>query len=255
MRARETLSTGERDRHLPWEGTLNARDLGGYQTHDGKETQWGAVIRTDNLAPLTEAGKRALRAYGVRTIVDLRLPQELADYPNPFAVPGERDIAYTNISLVNPATKPPETFTTLADDYTHMLDDFHPAIAQIMTTIAEARSGGVLVHCMGGKDRTGIVSALLLDLVGVSRETIGADYALTAEYLRPQEEEWLENGPNDREWREKVLALHMPTADVMQEVLQRLDQRYGGVEKYLLNAGVSKENVQRLKQRLVPSTT
>ena len=246
--------TDERERHLTWEGTLNARDLGGYKTQNGQETRWGAVVRTDNLAPLTEAGQQALRAYGVRTIVDLRLPTELVEHPNPFASPGDHGITYNNISLVNPATKSQETFTTLANDYKHILDDFSPAIVQIMTTIAEAPRGGVLVHCMGGKDRTGIVSALLLDLAGVSRETIGADYALTAEYLRPQEEEWLENGPNDREWRERELALHKPTSDVMQEVLVHLDDRYGGAKQYLLSAGVTQENLQELRKRLLDDT-
>jgi len=252
--AGEVAVTDERERHLAWEGTLNARDLGGYKTENGREICWGAIVRTDNLAPLTEAGQQALRAYGVRTIIDLRLPTELAEHPNPFASPGDHGITYSNISLVNPATKSQETFTTLANDYKHILDDFSPAIVQIMTTIAEATRGGVLVHCMGGKDRTGIVSALLLDLAGVSRETIGADYALTAEYLRPQEEEWLKNGPNDREWRERELALHKPASDVMQEVLVHLDDRYGGVEQYLLGAGVTRENLQELRKRLLGDT-
>ena len=104
---------------------------------------------------------------------------------------------------------------------------------------------------MGGKDRTGLVSAILLELAGVERATIGADYALTAECLRPREEEWLANGPGDRAERERLLALYAPRAEVMIEVLDDLDRRYGGVEAYLLRAGVTPEDIARLRERLV----
>src|SRR6266545_1675488 len=67
----------ERTRRLAWEGVLNARDLGGYPAAGGRETRWGAVVRSDNLTPLTPAGRAALVRYGVRTIVDLRLPEEV----------------------------------------------------------------------------------------------------------------------------------------------------------------------------------
>ena len=70
----------ERTRRLAWEGLLNARDLGGYPTADGGETRWGAVVRSDNLTPLTEDGRAALLAYGIRSIVDLRRPEEAERY-------------------------------------------------------------------------------------------------------------------------------------------------------------------------------
>ena len=240
-------------RVLAWEGCLNARDLGGYPTSNGGQTRWGVVVRADNLAPLTETGRRALMKYGVRSIVDLRKPDEVAQHPNPFTEAGEHGIAYTNISLVDPAAAPSAEFTTLANDYKGLLDRFQAEIAAIMTAIAEAPEGAVLVHCIGGKDRTGIVSALLLDLAGVPRRAIGDDYALTAECLRPRDQEWLENGPGERAWRERELAKFMPTPQVMLEVLEHLDERYGGVEAYLLQTGVTPEDIARLRERLIPS--
>lgn len=242
----------ERVRRLEWEGCFNARDLGGYRTKDGQETRWQAVVRADNLAPLTETGRRALIDYGVRTIVDLRLPQELALHPNPFAEPGAHRIAYHNISLIDPAAEPGPAFTTLAANYSGLLDRFRPQVGEVMTTISRAPEGGVLIHCMAGKDRTGVISALLLELAGVPRDVIGADYALTAEFLRAQDEDYLANGPGERADRERDLARRMPTAEVMPEVLAHLDREYGGVEAYLLGFGVPAEDIERLSARLVP---
>ena len=243
----------ERVRHLAWEGCLNARDLGGYRTADGRETRWGAVVRSDSLTPLTEAGRAALVAYGIRSIVDLRLPRELEEHPNPFAEPGDHGVAYTNLSLIDPAqaTGSPADFTNLADDYKRALTRYAPQMASIMTAIAEAPEGGVLIHCAAGKDRTGQVSALLLDLCGVPRETIGADYALSAECLRPRTEEWLENGPGERADRERTLALFEPLAAVMIETLAYLDERHGGTEPFLRRAGATAATIGRLRERLL----
>lgn len=243
-------TTIQRERRLAWDACLNARDLGGYRTYDGRETRWGAIARSDNPAQLTEAGQAAVVDYGIRSMVDLRRPDEVQQHPNPFANPDSHEIAYTNISLVDPGA-PSEDFTTLANDYKRMLDRFPDTIAEIMRTIAHAPEGGVLIHCMGGKDRTGVIAALLLDLVGVPRETIGEDYALTAECLRPRDEEWLENGPGERAERGRLLAQFMPRAEVMLEVLAHLDTRYGGVEGYLRHIGVSPDDVQRLRDRLI----
>lgn len=241
----------ERTRHLAWEGCYNVRDLGGYLTRDGKTTRWGAVVRTDNLARLTEAGRASLLDYGVRSIIDLRRPDELAEYPNPFAEAGDHGVTYTNVSLIDPAASAPENFTTLSNDYKRILDNFAPAMAEIMQAIAAAPEGAVLIHCMAGKDRTGMVAAILLDLAGVSRETIAEDYALTAEYLRPLDQEWLENGPGEREERAEQQAKFLPRAEVMLEVLSHLDERYGGVEEYLVQAGVSRQDIERLRARLI----
>jgi protein-tyrosine phosphatase len=243
----------ERTRHLAWEGCYNVRDLGGYPTRDGNMTRWGAVVRTDNLARLTEAGRASLVEYGVQCIIDLRRPDELAEYPNPFAEPAEHGIKYTNVSLVDPAKSAPENFTTLAHDYKRILDSFAPAMATIMRAIADAPEGAVLIHCMAGKDRTGMVAAILLDLAVVSREIIADDYALTEACLRPLNEEWLENGPGEREDRARDLVRFCPRAEVMLEVLSHLDERYGGVEPYLLLAGVSPLAIERIRRRLVDS--
>jgi protein-tyrosine phosphatase len=247
-----TTEQREWTRLLAWEGCSNARDLGGYETANGRETRWGAVVRSDSPAALTEAGRAALAEYGVRAIVDLRLPHELADDPNPFAEPGDHGIAYTNVSFIDPAAAPPDAATTMAEDYLQMLDRYRHGVAQAMAAIANAPQGAVVVHCAAGKDRTGLISALLLTLVGVPAQTVAADYAMTAELLRPRELEWLGAcPPEERAEREAMLARYAPTAEVMLEVLQKLTERYGGVEAYLLEAGVSPEDLDRLRERLL----
>ena len=241
----------EWSRLLDWEGGLNARDLGGYGTGDGRETRWGAVVRSGARGGRTGAGGAGLAVDGVRAIVDLRLPGELDREPNPFAEPGDHGIAYTNVSFIDPAAAPPEEVATLAEDYVRMLDRYRGGVADVMVAVAEAPEGGVLIHCAAGKDRTGLISALLLGLVGVPAATIADDYALTAELLRSRELEWLEHGPGERAEREAMVARFAPTAEVMLEVLARLTERWGGVEPYLLAAGVSRGDLERLRDRLL----
>ena len=248
------MTTEQREwtRLLDWEGGLNARDLGGYETRDGRETRWGAVVRSAALGTLTEAGRAALADYGVRTIVDLRLPDELDREPNPFADPGDHGIAYTNVSFIDPAAAPPDAVGTLAEDYLRMLDHYRGGVADAMAAVAQAPEGGVLIHCAAGKDRTGLISALLLGLVDVPAETIAADYAMTAELLRPREQEWLARfSPEERAEREAMIARYAPTAEVMLAVLEGLAERYGGVEPYLRSTGLGQDDLERLRDRLV----
>ena len=241
----------ERGRRLTWGECLNVRDLGGYRTLDGRETAWGAVIRADSLARLGPDGCAALEAYGVRTIIDLRLATELESAPNPFAARDGCDVAYLNLSLIDPTAEPPPPFATLADDYKDLLVRFPSPIQGIMTAIARAPEGGVVVHCAGGRDRTGIVAGLMLALAGVPHETIAADYALSTEYLRPRDEEWLANGPGDRAERERSYAWGITRAEVMLDLLAHLDESHGGVEGYLVGIGVEPADFGRLRHRLL----
>ena len=247
-----TAEQREWTRLLDWEGGLNARDLGGYATEDGRETRWGAVVRSAALATLTEAGRAALADYGVRAIVDLRLPGELDREPNPFAEPGDHGIVYTNVSILDPAAGFPPDTITLAENYLWSLEKFHGLMGTAVAAVARAPAGGVLIHCAVGKDRTGLISALLLGLVDVPAETIAADYALTAELLRPREREWLAGlPPEERAEREAMVARYAPTAEVMLAVLAGLTERHGGVEPYLRSTGLDAGDLERLRDRLV----
>ena len=125
------MTTEQREDPAAGLGGLRQRPRPGRVSHRGQARDaLGRGGAFDSLAALTEAGRAALADYGVRAIVDLRLPTELADAPNPFAEPGDHGIAYINVSFIDPAFAPPDAVTTLADDYLQMLDRYRRPVAE-----------------------------------------------------------------------------------------------------------------------------
>jgi protein-tyrosine phosphatase len=241
---------------LAWEGCVNVRDLGGLPTEDGRRTRLGVVVRSDNVRRLTDDGWRALAEHGVQRIVDLRFPEELAEDR-----PRDVDIDVVNVSVLG-ATTDPEYVKVLdahlaANDiadhyawsYVEFLERYRERFGEAFAAIADA-DGTVVVHCFAGKDRTGIVAALLLRLAGVDHATIGDDYALTADNLRPRWEIWLEE-TEDEGQRAKLAKLQHTPAEAMSRVVQEIEGRYGDIASYLRAAGLTDEQVDRLRERLV----
>lgn len=238
-------------RNLEWEGCYNVRDLGGLPAPAGRETKWRSIIRADDLGRLTPAGQRAMLDYGVRTVIDLRSPQEAAEKPSLFSTFGEASVTYHNIQLnrqephVAPLIK---STKTRAEVYNLILDHYPDAVVEILQAIAHAEPGGVVIHCESGKDRTGMIAALLLSLAGVPREAIVADYAESQERLWPIFEERIaaaggvENLPR---WQKPDA-----TADMMEAMLDHVESRYGGVVEYLAAAGLTLPALARLRLRL-----
>lgn len=246
------LADASRTRHLAWDACYNVRDTGGYATAGGRETVWGALLRADNLSRLTETGRRALLDYGVRTIVDLRSPFELLIDPPPFTADAGGDSPdYLNLEMISDAVAvADETSQTLFDTYRLILDGCRAQIASILTTIARANEGGVLVYCHAGKDRTGLVVALLLSVAGVDAEIVAADYALSERYLHPLHVEYLNDESQteaEREYLARALASHPQT---MLDIMSHLHRAYGGVEAYLLGCGVTEDDIVRIRTRL-----
>ena len=244
------------ERTLVWEGCLNVRDLGGHRTESGGVTRYGAVVRADNVRRLSDAGWEALADYGIRTIVDLRRPDECAADPPrelPLTVVQSTlfggDLAYwERLNDVNDAA--PDDTSFVRDAYVGFLADFPENISAAVGAVADADEGGVLVHCMGGKDRTGVVSALVLRVAGVPVEDAAADYALSADNLAPRLQEWLDEAPDEVERRRRVRWSATP-ADAMAQVLDEVDRRWGGAREYLRAGGLSDEQLDRLAARLV----
>src|SRR4029453_18589242 len=167
--------------------------------------------------------------------------------------PGDHGIAYTNVSFIDPAAAPPDAVTTLAEDYLQMLDRYRQGVAESMAAIASAPAdGAVLIHCAAGKDRTGLISALLLALVDVPADTIAADYAVTAELLRPREQQWLAGlPPEEGAQREGMVVRDPPPPGDMRAVRAGLTERDGGLEPYLRSTGLDAGDLERLRKRLV----
>lgn len=231
--------------HLDWPGCLNARDLGGLPTESGGRIRRGALIRTDGHHKLTPDGVAAIRAYGVSRILDLRRQRELDVEPSPFF----GDPLYQHLPVQNPAD-PDHEWMTLADIYIAMLDLRPDLFTSAVIAVAEAPPGGVVVHCAGGKDRTGLIIAFALTVAGVSREHVAADYALTELRLAEEAAAHLETIADPRV-REIVRGLQPTPPANMVRVLDHLTERYGSVEGFLEAGGMTADQRDALRARLI----
>jgi protein tyrosine/serine phosphatase len=246
-------------RDLVWDGCLNVRELGGLPTRDGGETRSGAVVRADSVRQLSDDGWQALVDHGVRTVVDLRGHDERADDPPvelsveivhvPFFESGEEEWHEMAAELDAAVTAAPDVPTATRDVYLIFLERFRANIAAAVRAVANAPAGGVVIHCVGGKDRTGLLSAFLLHLAGVGDDEIVADYALSEERLRPRHEAWFAAAETEEEL-ERLRRIAQTPAASMAGVFAELDRRYGGVEEYLRSAGVSDEELRLVRARL-----
>lgn len=245
---------------LEWEGCLNVRDLGGLPTRDGGRTRSRSVIRADNVRLLTEAGRRALASYGVARVVDLRYPEEVAeDAPVDLGVEvvhvsvlGERlDPAYV-AELDRSLFAAADVADHYAWSYVDFLERHRDRFGTAFAAVASA-DGCVVVHCMGGKDRTGLVSGLLLRLAGVELDTVGADYALSERNLASRTRRWIEAAGNDAWEREKRQRLSPSPAAGIVRALAEIERGYGDAVGYLRAAGLDRTQIERLRMRLAPA--
>ena len=205
----------------------------------------GAVFMGYRRIPGEPLTLDALRAYGVRTVVDLRRGYELAAAAHPFA--GGADPAYVNVNLDEAV--PGLVGLASAEYYRRVLDVRGPSFAAAVAAFANAPPGGVLFHCHSGKDRTGIVVALLLALAGVPRETIVADYVLTDECLAGYRDEFLRTASGDPATVAADLEGWRARPEKIEGMLDRLEA-LGGAAAYLRTAGLSPDNVERARARL-----
>jgi protein tyrosine/serine phosphatase len=240
---------------LEWEGCLNVRDLGGVALEDGETTSFGRLVRADNIRQLTDDGWRSLAAHGVTRIVDLRWPEELDEDP-----PSDVDIDVVHVSLLGEldpnfsddirdymAVDDPAGYWATA--YTRILAKFAPNFVRALAAIADAPNGMVVFHCAGGKDRTGLVAALVLRLADAPIEEIALDYSLSAERRAGAPDRWVDEAPDERERERRLFMQHTPAA-AMQRVLEQLEETYGSVEAYLLQSGLDQARIDRLRTRL-----
>ena len=246
-------------RDLVWDGCLNVRDLGGVPTRDGGETRLGAVVRADSVRQLSDDGWQALVDHHIRTVVDLRGHDERAEDPPadlpvdvvhvPFFEATDAEWHEIAAELDAAAAAAPDASTATRDVYLIFLERFRANVAAAVGAVANAPEGGVVIHCVGGKDRTGLLSAFLLHLAGVDDEEVAADYALSEERLRPRHEAWFAAAETEEEL-ERLRRMAQTPAASMVGVFAELEKRYGGVEAYLREAGVTDEELELVRARL-----
>jgi len=241
------------DRHLVWPDLLNARDLGGLRSASGGDTVRRHIVRSDNLNKLAPAGVAALVAYGVRTVIDLRDPRELAKFPNPLAATPPPGVVFLNVPLISDeeweAIKDPER---RAEGYVLTAKLSQANIANALAALSDAPPGGVVIHCHAGKERTGIVAALLLSLAGVPDAVVADDWVASDAYLQPLYEEWLAN-ETDPAIRAKRAEGFVTRADHILDLLTYVRRSHGSVEAYVLAGGVSADQLDRVRRRLSSS--
>lgn len=238
------------------EAVHNFRDLGGYATADGRTTLWRTLYRADGLYRLTPADVTALEPLGLRTVIDLRSPPEL-DERGRFPVDAH-PVVFHHLPIVDrtwahgdaPEYERDEDFLIWA--YQDMLTVGAPRFARAFEVLAEPGALPAVFHCAAGKDRTGLLAALLLGSLGVSHDDIVADYALTVEGMA-RFREWAA-----REWPEWVERMaSMPPAytaalpDAMRHIIDELCTEHGTIRNYVRSIGVSDVTLDTLESVLL----
>ncbi|MFB2896217.1 tyrosine-protein phosphatase [Aerosakkonemataceae cyanobacterium BLCC-F50] len=232
-------------RHLPLEGSYNIRDIGGYLTAEGYQTRWKTILRSDSLHRLTPASQQALIDYGIKTIIDLRYASEVKNRPSIFAK--SEQIKYLNIPLFgNELLEQLKPLKTQAENYYIWLDSCQAQFRKILETIIESLPSPILIHCTGGKDRTGLTIALLLSVANVPVNTIVEDFVLSGDYLAPMFAPLL---PKARELGNAYMF--ECRAETLLDTFKYLDEKYGGVIGYLHTIGLTAAQLSLLRDLLV----
>jgi len=236
-------------RVLAINGTRNLRDLGGYATRDGRVTRWRTVLRSAVPHGLDEAAQAEVLALGLRTIIDLRDRDELERRPNVFCK--APSLSYRSVPFWDsplPADTPLEDLTR---GYFRELELRGERLALILRHLAQTEALPALVHCAAGKDRSGVVVALLLAALGVPADTIVEDYVLSRTCLGEQylEESRAWVASRGEVW-DDVAHLFDTPPERMQRTLDYLERRWGGAERFLLDRGMPAGELEALRLRM-----
>ena len=245
------------------EGAPNLRDLGGYETPDGRQVRWGQVFRSSNLARLTDKGLEFIRRLGIRRVYDLRTDAEVLKMPNRF--PDSADTSYNRLPIQHGDFEPTTVFERIRkgdwewiseefmlNGYIESLERYPHVWRRLFSDLAEPQTRPLLFHCTGGKDRTGTGAALILLALGVPEASAVRDFGLSDGY--------------NAETRKTIYAHLRPLGvDIarvepyfvapesrIRALLDYVRDHYGTAVGYLVKkAGVSEETIERLRDDLL----
>ena len=244
-------------RHIALEGSYNTRDIGGYTIDKDRVTRSHRYIRCDGMHRLTDEDQNKLTDYGLKTIIDLRTTEEVNQEPNVFA--NSTLVKYIRINIIGDAAltaydqqvKTGVSYKRIEAAYTSWLENRKPMILKALSILSDSGNGMTLYHCSAGKDRTGIITALLLGIVGVRDDIIIEVYSLTAEFLFQR----FLNG--DAPVAEKEInsvqeyeAEYCPR-EGMRGTLQHLNLQYGGIEQYVRSIGLTDDQIDGIRYSFV----
>jgi protein-tyrosine phosphatase len=249
----------ERVIHL--EGTANTRDIGGYLTSDLSTLRWGQIIRSENLSRLTDNDFQKLEEIGVKTVIDLRTNKEhdrsptvwLGDHsPQFFHFPvGDSSNEWFNATRKmmkrNKFTEE-QSSALMVDGYRMIVEEGPPSYKKVMEVVLDQSNWPILIHCNAGKDRAGVAVTLILEALGVDRETIMEEFLLTNEIARIEEKSVLlakQGKKQRRNGKGPSASAWFPIIGVQPEMLEAfytsVDDKYGSMDAFLNEMGVDQE--------------
>lgn len=254
-------------RLLPLEGGSNFRDVGGYKTEDGYTVSRGVIFRSGAMTSLTPADMDYLQQFNFQTIVDFRSSEERVLYPNPWAVAANIDVVARDYSII-PSLKSLGTSTdrasSIAQAYPNMLVNIEPQLQALVTRLLEGKTP-LVFNCSAGQDRTGTTAALLLTVLGVSKDTVIEDYLLSTDFRQTANEHGdvdLEKAAETNEFAKMMLRFSkghegpsrpnsLLTPDgrpFLDFTLEWIDTEYGSVEGYFeKQLGFSSADIEKLR--------
>ena len=232
------------DRRLAWDALLNVRDLGGLPAGD-RTIRRAVLVRASALGSMSETGRATLRAHGIRTVIDIRSADEIAERPSPFA----DGMEYRHVHFLHGSTR---GLRRAAKDGAmsaelRMLAEPTSGLADVLAALADAQPG-IVLHCVAGRDRTGFVVAVLLAALGVSNGDIIADYVASDAELADEYERFIAEHP---EYEADIREAVVHRVHSMETVLETLRADYGDASAYLRAAGVPDAQIERLRAKLL----
>ncbi|MET0188848.1 MAG: tyrosine-protein phosphatase [Pseudonocardia sediminis] len=241
------------DRWLQFDGLSNARDIGGLPLTGGGHVRPGVLLRTEALEHLSPGDvRRLLDEHGVRQVLDLRTDRERVEYGRGKLVAAGVDIHLLSFIPEEGRALPEvedEDLDPMLRNYLAYLTDRGPTVVDGVRRIAQLDDGATIVHCAAGKDRTGVLVALVESVAGVPREDVVEDYALSATRIEQMFRRWTTESGEEMPEPDEI-DRHRPRAEVMRGFLEQLDERYGGPVAWLQANGLTDAELDRLRERL-----
>jgi protein-tyrosine phosphatase len=230
------------------DGLINLRDLGGMRTESGATTLPGRLLRSESPHTLTDAGLRAILDLGIGAVIDLRTASEREKRPSPLVEAGVRSV---HAPIFTDDDEYPDHLATAGEVYCWWLRERRTGVAAAMQAIADAPSAPILVHCHAGKDRTGVVIAMVLRLAGVSIGDVADDYAVSgvqlSDMLARDRVTAVERGMDPV----RVERLFTVPREAMLHTMECIDTEHGGVASLLRSIGLDASSIDRLKTLLL----
>jgi protein-tyrosine phosphatase len=243
--------TGAAERLIALEGAVNFRDLGGYATGTGMRTRWRTLFRADGLGELTESDLAVLRTLGIRTVIDLRSGEELER--GRFDVDAH-PVAFHHFPFLEELPDAEEFDRRpgfLGSQYREFLSDAGGQIRAALEVLAAPGALPAVFHCTAGKDRTGVLSAIVLSLLGVDEPTVVADYALSGEAMLRLRAKLIVKYPEGRDSIENLDEVFSADPAQMEQLLDHLKERYGTVDAYVAGLGAARAVLEGLRVGLL----